>query len=642
MRSSRRKPSGKAHTTDSTASPITDKENHTMTEKSSGATSSQRHRLLVGVDFGTTYTGVAYCLSSNTTLSEIETITTWPGSGGSVEKVPTELAYISGQQPKWGPEASGSHYSRGVNGHPEVYGRFKLLLDPSIGRVYGDTDDDSHAAAHIPLPASKTALQLCTDYLRQLYKHIMDNILKKRMPDTLASTPIEFIFTVPAIWSHKAQEATRTAASRAGFGSNGRPIDTMTMISEPEAAAVYSLTAIHEEQKKLDKAGLKPLDMKPGEHFIVCDAGGGTVDLITYQVQQVFPDLKLRESVVGGGGKCGSTYIDEAFHRLLSDKIGPSFDDASIWTPKKKGKGSQLMQKFEVCKRTFGQAGNDVWFLELPVTIEDDEEQGITDSELELSTNDMKALFDPVVDDIIKLVAQQANKIKIEDGQDTARLKGKLTTIILVGGFGESQYLYKRLQNWGLKHNPPLTVINPPKSWSAIVRGAVLQALRPSVGTRKLRCHYGFKLTTDYDAKYHKKGDARLCVWRRTWVIDDNVKWAARLGDDCSEDKEIRFDVFFDLTSNSNLKSGYELRLLGCRYHDAPRECSSDKVFGIGRVPLDFSGIKLRSLPKRMVDGKAHYQNNCTVKMRIGSADASFSVWSGEKCYGLSRIAYND
>ncbi|KAF3937708.1 hypothetical protein ABW19_dt0202319 [Dactylella cylindrospora] len=603
---------------------------------------AQRHRLLVAVDFGTTYTGVAYCLSSNVSLNQIETITTWPGSGGSVEKVPTELVYVPGRDPKWGPEASGSQYSKGVNGYPEVYGRFKLLLDPSVGRdIYGDLDGGNSAVSKIPLPASKTAVQLCTDYLRQLYKHIMENILKKRMPDTLTSTPIEFIFTVPAIWSHQAQEATRTAASRAGFGSTGRPIDTMSMISEPEAAAIYALTSIYEDKKNMETGGLNFTEMKIGEHFIVCDAGGGTVDLITYQVQEVFPDLKLRESVVGGGGKCGSTYIDEAFHQLLRERIGPSFDNINIWTPKRKGKGSPLMQKFEICKRTFGQEGNDVWYLELPVQVEDDEENGIAENELELTSDDMKSLFDPVVKDIMKLVEIQANKVKIEDGTGGQHLQGKLTTAILVGGFGESQYLYQRLFDWALKHNPPLTVINPTKSWSAIVRGAVLQALRPAVRTRKLRCHYGFQLSTEFDPKFHKKKDARLCVWTGRWVIDDNVNWAAHMGDDCSEEKEIKFDCFCSVSKKTNLRGDCGLKLLGSRYYDAPMEESSDRVFSLGRVPLNFSDMNLKSLPKKTVDGKVHYRIDCVVKMRIGSAEAVFSVWVGNKCCGTSRIAYD-
>ncbi|KAK6532392.1 hypothetical protein TWF281_006581 [Arthrobotrys megalospora] len=581
------------------------------------------------------FSGVAYCLSNNVSLAQIETITTWPGSGGTVEKTPTELAYVPGQEPKWGAGASGSHYSKGANSYPEVYGRFKLFLDPSIIRdVYGESDD----AARIPLPVSKTAMQLCSDYLKQVYEHTM-GILKRQMPDTLASTPIEFIFTVPAIWSHKAQEATRTAASRAGFGSNGRPIDSMSMISEPEAAAIYTLTSLYEDKKVREQADLKSTEMQPGEHFIICDAGGGTVDLITYQIQEVFPDLKIRESVVGGGGKCGSTYIDDAFHTLLRKRIGPSFDDATIWTARKKGKSSQLMQKFEICKRNFGETGDDTFYLELPFPI-NDEENRITDGELHISHDDMKSMFDPVVNSIIKLVESQAQKVKTEDGVN--QVDGKLTTVILVGGFGCSPYLYRKLEDWAMKHDPPLAVINPPKSWSAIVRGAVLQALHPAVRTRKLRCHYGFKLTTEFDPEYHDKKNARLCHWSGNWVIDDNVKWTANLADDCSEEKDFSFNVFFDITCKSNLRSGYELRLLGCRHHDAPREASSEKVFGLGRVPLDFSDVVLKNLPKKKVDGKLHYQNNCVVKMKVGSADASFSVWIGNKCYGSSRIAYND
>ncbi|KAK6357992.1 hypothetical protein TWF730_007346 [Orbilia blumenaviensis] len=604
----------------------------------------EKHRLLVAVDFGTTYTGVAYCLSSNTSLGQIETITTWPACGGSVEKIPTELAYLPDQEPKWGAEANGTQYSKGSTSSPEVYGRFKLLLDPSISRtVYGEASQEETGEENvvkIPIPASKTAIQLCTDYLKQLYKHTM-GILKKRMPDTLADTPIEFIFTVPAIWSHKAQEATRTAASRAGFGSGGRKIDSMSMISEPEAAAVYALATLHEDRKNQGKGDFKATELQPGEHFIICDAGGGTVDLITYQVQEVFPDLKLRESVVGGGGKCGSTYIDDGFNRLLRERIGPSFDDTTIWTAKKKGKGSQLMQKFEACKRTFGEDDSESWFLELPVAVNNDYDNRISDGEIELSSDDMKLLFDPVVDEIIQLVKSQAKKVKSEEeeGQETA---GKLSTIILVGGFGESRYLYNKLEEWAQQQSPPLKVVNPTKSWSAIARGAVLQALRPAVRTRKLRCHYGFEMVTEFDPKYHKRKDAMLCQWSGQWVVDDNVQWAASMGDDCSEEKEFCFNVFYEVIASSDLKTCCELRLLGSRYHDAPREASSPKVFNLGLVPLDFSDLSLKTLPKKRVEGEMNYQINCVVRMKVGSADASFSVWIDDKCYASSRIAYND
>jgi len=68
---------------------------------------------------------------------------------------------------------------------------------------------------------------------------------------------------VPAVWSDAAQAKTRKCAESAGMGSGS----TLHMISEPEAAAIYALD-------RIDKH-----DLHIGDTFVVCDAGGGTVDL---------------------------------------------------------------------------------------------------------------------------------------------------------------------------------------------------------------------------------------------------------------------------------------------------------------------------------------------------------------------------
>lgn len=62
----------------------------------------------------------------------------------------------------------------------------------------------------------------------------------------------------------------------------------MTLIKEPEAAALYTLHS-------LDFA------LEEGDAFVVCDAGGGTVDLISYEVEEVHPYLRLKELVPGNG-----------------------------------------------------------------------------------------------------------------------------------------------------------------------------------------------------------------------------------------------------------------------------------------------------------------------------------------------------
>jgi serine/threonine-protein kinase ATR len=61
--------------------------------------------------------------------------------------------------------------------------------------------------------------------------------------------------------------------------------------------------------------------LKVGRKFVVCDAGGGTVDLISYEVAQV-NRLELKEVTEGTGGKCGSSMLNMRFRRHLKQTHG--------------------------------------------------------------------------------------------------------------------------------------------------------------------------------------------------------------------------------------------------------------------------------------------------------------------------------
>lgn len=61
----------------------------------------------------------------------------------------------------------------------------------------------------------------------------------------------------------------------------------------------------------------------------------------------------------------------------------------------------------------------------------------------------MQGIFDPVVQEVINLVQAQVRKIKV------AGLP--VHSILLVGGFGGSEYLYRRLR----KAFPKITVMQP-------------------------------------------------------------------------------------------------------------------------------------------------------------------------------------
>jgi hypothetical protein len=103
----------------------------------------------------------------------------------------------------------------------------------------------------------RTVMDAVSDYLTQIYKHTMDTLTRRYGETFMSMTKVQFVLTVPAVWSDSAKNATLQAAERAGMGN----MHDLKLISEPEAAAVYTLRAI------------QPNHLKIGDNFIVCDAG---------------------------------------------------------------------------------------------------------------------------------------------------------------------------------------------------------------------------------------------------------------------------------------------------------------------------------------------------------------------------------
>lgn len=172
----------------------------------------------------------------------VEVVRNWPGRHGTnnelLDKVPSVIAY----RRKDASESSAKAETLwGYDVHPsndyDTYSWTKLLLErPNDKMDHVNGISTSQEPGVLRLPPGKTAVDVVTDYLKNLYQHCMTT-LEKHYADFLAMTPIEFWFTMPAIWSEEAQTATRQAAKNAGFGS--RLFDEIRMITEPEAG-VYS------------------------------------------------------------------------------------------------------------------------------------------------------------------------------------------------------------------------------------------------------------------------------------------------------------------------------------------------------------------------------------------------------------------
>jgi len=132
------------------------------------------------------------------------------------------------------------------------------------------------------------------------------------------------------------------------------------------------------------------------------------------------------------------------------------------------------------------------------------------------SRDDVKAIFDPVIAEVLRFVDGQVKSVKAKRKnkdvtvsrafcQPTITLQDLLWSltcshsqgIFLVGGFGSSHYLKSKIQ----EQHPDTHVFQPPDAWAAVVKGAVQSRLprEPTVVTTLATKHYGFTFADPYD-----------------------------------------------------------------------------------------------------------------------------------------------
>ncbi|KAF3770180.1 actin-like ATPase domain-containing protein, partial [Cryphonectria parasitica EP155] len=343
-------------------------------------------KLIVGVDYGTTFSGVSYVFSDASNVSDVEILDSWGAGDQYQRQVPSRISY----DPRytWGYD---------IGNRELAYCWTKLLLDDHAIETQHDDGNlrKYYGAGFKTTPKGKTATNVVADYLKFLYSHMMRELGRKLSEEILAVTPIQFWFTLPALWSHRAQNATLQAATRAGFGS--RHNDEIHLVKEPEAAAIACLSG-------LTAKGPSP-HVQAGKIVLVCDCGGGTVDLASYEITSERPKLSLKEVCVSEAGKCGSTTIDRAFYQLMRKRFGGVFEKVP---EEKRGVTSKFMKDFEAAKKDFGVSDHPRnTRLNLKMQAKASEHYDDDDNEVILTGFDMKQLFDPVVQQVLGLLQKQ-------------------------------------------------------------------------------------------------------------------------------------------------------------------------------------------------------------------------------------------
>lgn len=122
---------------------------------------------------------------------------------------------------------------------------------------------------------------------------------------------ISWVLTVPAIYDDFAKRFMREAACEAGI-IDAVDSSRLKLCLEPEAACLA--ISLKEDPKAFHA-------LEVGNHVMILDCGGGTVDITTHKVHSLTP-LELSEVLPATGGAWGSTMVDEAFKVWLANFLG--------------------------------------------------------------------------------------------------------------------------------------------------------------------------------------------------------------------------------------------------------------------------------------------------------------------------------
>jgi hypothetical protein len=152
----------------------------------------------------------------------------------------------------------------------------------------------------IPRHMMKKPVEIVTDYLTFIAKSVRRAITSNE-GHGLGQFPVDLIFTHPVEWDARARNLTFRAVT-ASFGKVfpeiARTHGRVYMATESEACAQYTMRDSQEGAVQ---------SLAKGDCFIVVDAGGGTVDLATYQVLEVEP-FRVKLATKPSGKFCNLTF----------------------------------------------------------------------------------------------------------------------------------------------------------------------------------------------------------------------------------------------------------------------------------------------------------------------------------------------
>ncbi|GES97300.1 hypothetical protein GLOIN_2v1732694 [Rhizophagus clarus] len=510
-------------------------------------------RAVVGIEFGVKYSSFAYANVYDP--SEIFVNDHWPDCVGHV-KNPTVLKYDeSFNLMSWGyPALSQRPNRRKRNIGLKPVENFLLYLSKTENKPR--------------LPEGLDYKTAITDYLREM-SNLVKESLRVCWPDFDFYKNVLIIIQVSIECDNKAKAIMRKCAYNAGL-INYEESSNLHFITRHEAASIYSSTSVLREFNVISV----------GSSFMIVDIGADVVDAIT---RTFLKDNKLGDIIGRIEDLCGGNFVDEEFLKFLGRKVGQSAID--LLKENYYGQLQYMIKNFcENCKFIFtSQDRNfhyELDFEELcPAIIQyvkgsEREQMEYQDWLIEVTFEDIKAMFDPVIERILRLIHTQLNAVS------------SCKAILLIGDFSRSMYLQERIKeefsrkvnNITIPANPSMTIVKGAVQYGLMLPEMLNETIKLSYITpRVFEKTYGIKATRKWkpgDPIERKLPDGMINVFLRI----------AKQGD------EIPTDTGISMIFSSNFISRNSLDLFVTDEHDV-KYCDSPEVSLIGSLKIDTPSV---------------------------------------------------
>ncbi|KAI1409476.1 hypothetical protein F5Y13DRAFT_169905 [Hypoxylon sp. FL1857] len=595
---------------------------------------SERPDILVAIDLGTTYTGVAWARPQRNQVlqSPIQIIHNWPGSSTKNEqKVHTCLIYNDdGSLSSWGYLCEDDEL---VEKHKEEF--FKIFLDKH-------TLDYAHRQGIGRPPASvPDAQKLISDYMREVYAHVKSTVELHTGISHVGwqELVVDFIFSVPTTWrSQEIINAFKKCIEDAGFGVEGRYHTATVELTESEAAAVGTIKN-------------STVAFQTGEIFLSVDAGGGTTDLALMQVveaREPFPALSQLNQVDGIG--IGSTLIDQAFVSMVNNRLS-RFPDLLRQLPPDCAERLVKSERYRTTKHKFGERvyQSNCYKLPLdgvPFNLSHGEAR-IELGRIVISWEEMQSLFDPHVESIMRKIYEQLNWMQANG------VNRPISYLILSGGLGSSKYVRDRIQHEMMTSHHPYAqqtkVLQAPDPQLVVVKGLLLDRLQqldsglaPVIVSRVARASYGVVCKTKYNPAIHSNEEIKTDSYDGEQYAMGQIDWLIRKGDPVSTNVPITTTYTKKVDPKDSDRTWESIVMISdLEPHLLPHSMSQEGAQQLCVVKSDLTGVSHSDMIMKRKSGRLLFQGRkfylCTFEIRaiVAPAELRFELWfAGQRFSG--------